>query len=445
MKFEYKYLGNRQPYSNIEPVELDDCFRILRETFGDAWLDERNNNVLQKLWTRRDSLATRELFSLGFSIRALSKFSDFIKEKVELIKTNDPKNWNGALFEIFALSFFLRHNTVPAKRNQAGYDGVINLNTDKKIRLSIKNYSISKHHEIFLKESELINSLTQKNIQDYNCSPIEVIINKKNGYPSSGDWQLLKDNYHGIFIEYNKRGKNFMQADIGDWGVIVQGLRQTGKPYSNQKKSYTLILSAPFHTNEEKNIFDKLEEACANLVKHGGAETGDEKNMVIIHLPKIASRQNCEKWIKNYFELFPAKPISAVILYQPLVLSIKEGKGTYISNGISIISRESFEKDFESLIPLDIVFPMGTPETEFPSHKIFVQETLATAFEISLTNFYVFQQGHHYHDAQKVGASMEGSLNKVASGIFTHSIFEIDGQHVEFSGHFEPLDQLDIM
>lgn len=446
MEYDYKYLGIRRPdINNVKPQEVDDCFRVLRETFTNEWLETNGNNVLQKLWSRRDTLATRELFSLGSAIKTLLAFPDFIKEKVELVKTGDPKNWNGALFEIYALSFFTRYKIAPAKKNQAGYDGVLNLSDSKRIRISIKNYSISKHHESFLKEANLINDLTQKYLQDFNSPPIELIISKKTNYPSSGDWQQLKENFHGVFIEYNKIGNNFIRVEIGDWSIIVQRLGKKSEVYSKIKKSYSLILSSQFHTNEEKNLFDKLEEACANIVKHGGNETIDEKNLIVIHLPKIASRENCQKWVKDYFEQYPEKPISGVILYQPLVVSNKDGNGTYISNGVSIICREKFIKDFESFFPLDLTFPIGKPEGVFPQPKIFIQETATTAFEIVMNNSYVFQQGHHFYDAQAKGEAIEGTINKVASGIFTHSIFEIMGQHIEISGQFEPVDELDIM
>lgn len=446
MNFEYKYLGSRRSeINNFSPEEVDECFRVLRETFTTEWLEQDGMNVLQNLWFRKDTLATRELFSLGYSIKQMLLFPDFIKEKIGLIKTNDPKNVNGAIFEIFALSFFISHNIIPAKKNQAGYDGIINLGKSKKIKLSVKNYSISKHHEAFLKEAKTVNYLTQKYLNDYDSTPIEIIINKKTSYPSLNDWNYLKENFHGVFDEYKKNSKNLLRFSIGDWSVIVQNLLQKDKPFSSLKKSYTLILSSPFHNNEEKNLFDKLEEACANIVKHGGGENTDDKNVIIIHLPKVSSRESCQKWVKDFFELHPNKPISMVILYQPLVVSKENGKGTYISHGLSIVNRESFINDFQSVIPLHIEFPIGKQEYGFVEPVIFIRETNTTAFKVDMKNSYVFQQGQHFHDAEKEGDSIVGTIGKVASGVFTQTIFDVLDHHIVIEGQFEPVDELSIM
>lgn len=447
MEYVYKYLGNRQcDISNIAPEDIDDCFRVLREVFTEEWLTDKGQNVIQKLWKTVYNLATIELYSVGYAIRSfLSSDPKFIAEKVALIKTNDPKNINGALFEIIALNAYkFANKTTPARVNQAGYDGKIELKENKSIRLSIKNYSISVHHANFLKECDALKALTKKYLKGFNCKPLEILINRRTIYPSDADWTDLKTNYHGVFVEYNKHGKHFFACQIGDWSVTVHELIATEK-LSEAQKSYTLIISSHFHKNEEKNLFDKLEEACANLIKHEKTETADEKNMIIIHLPRIANRKNCEQWVRQYFEDYPDKPLSAVLLLQPLVLKNSDKDSTYISMGMSFIYRDQIIKDFERVLPIDMAFPVGRAEGAYPQHIIFLRETNETAFQIDLEDCYVYQHGDHYYDAVAVNGGAESFITKVASGIFRHSVVTIFGQKVVIEGQFEPTDQLELL
>ena len=75
-----------------------------------------------------------------------------------------------------------------------------------------------------------------------------------------------------------------------------------------------------------------------------------------------------------------------------------------------------------------------------------MRETAETAFEIHMENCYVFQCGHHYVDAKPTDdGGIEGSVNKVASGVFTHSVFTINGESMVISVHFEPMDMLELL
>lgn len=449
MKYDYLYATNRQiDINGIPPEEIDDCFKALIDSLSLEWLEQNDGNIVQHLWKQKYHLATVELFCLGHALRSFAgTHPKFVKEKVELIKSKDNKAWNGAFFELLALDAFNNfYNVIPAKVNQPGYDGSIEIAADHKIRLSIKNYSISRHHDSFNTECSKIKDLTEKYLQQFDMVPVEIVLNKKSTYPSKDDWENLSSNFHGVFVEYKARGKKFFMANIGDWSIIVQELLAEVYPYSSNPKSYTLIMSAPFHRNEEKNLFDKLEEACVNIVKHEGQETDTEKNFVIIHLPKIASRKNCTEWVKDYFNLYPAKPLSGVILLQPLVIKDDQQNVNYVSIGISVVVRDKFSKDFSKHLPINIKYPLGRLEGNYPGHAIFLRETDKTAIKIELEDSYVYQHGNHYHDAvMKEDGGLEGVLSKIASGIFTHSVFNIMGQAMTISGQYEPVDQLDII
>ena len=329
----------------------------------------------------------------------------------------------------------------PAKENQQGFDGEVELGKGKGINLSIKNYSISLHHKDFMGHATGVEKLVNTHLNVYKCPSLKVIIHKKTGYPSAADWKELSDNIHGCFITYNNLGKKFLRAEIADWSVILQELIPQDGTFANLPKSYTFIISAQFHKNEEKNLFDKLDEAVANIVKHQPVETTDKKNCVIIHLPMIVSRKNCRQWAIDYFKNFPDKPISAIILVQPLVVKDQSDK-EFISIGTSIIGRIGYANDLGSVLPLQFKMPVGERDNLFYKPVIFIRENGKSALKIEMENVYVYQQGHHYYEAKiDADGAIVVPIVKIASGIIRHTVF----LGIEVVGRFEAIDKLEIL
>ncbi|MEI9911574.1 MAG: hypothetical protein WDO71_19125 [Bacteroidota bacterium] len=444
MEYNYKYATGRVPWVEaIAPEEVDDCFRVVIELFTEDWLNKKENNVVQRLWQAPYALATAEIYALGFALRRMNEIDKkFVKDKVALMQSADPKDVNGAMFEVFALSSFGNHyKVIPAKEGQPGYDGIIEPVNGKTINLSIKNYSISAHQRSFMNYSNEVEQLAKQYINQFKCPPLEIIINKKSSYPSAADWQELKDNLHGAFIEYNKAGKVYQRAEIGDWSIILQELIPITGKFAKNPRSYTLIISSKFHNNEEKNLFDKLDEAMANIVKHQPKETETVKNCVIIHLPMIASRRNCQQWVMDYFTRYPDKPLSAVMLIQPLVVTSGKGVAEYISIGRSMVARQSFGDDFAAELPLQFTMPIGKVEKAYVIPSIFIRGEGDQGYRINLINCYVYQQGHHFYEAEMKDGAYEVHIAKIASGITRHTVL-LD---VDVAGHHEPIDRLEML
>lgn len=446
-KYKYKFVGNRYiDINGIPPADIDDAFHLLQEHFDIHWLEAAGNNRIQRLWKEPYHLATIELYSLGDAIRRLSAINPkFVNDKVAEIKGNDEKTQNGAFFELFALNAFAaRQQVIPAKGNNPGFDGTIALNKGKSVRLSIKNFSLSVHHETFLKEAEKIKDAIEGHLAANNAQPVEIIISKKSNYPTADDWKQLLEGLPGLIPGPNSilPGK-LATGNIGDWGIIERALDIPGKTFASNPKSYTCIISSPFHKNEVKNLYDKVEEACANLIQHSKTETADLKNLVIVHLPRAASRKNCEQWAKDYLAMFPEKPISGILIYQPMVISNNEKKTSYLSQGFSPVFREQSAKDVGQQIHLQ--FPIGRLEHAYAEHAIFIQDQPGSAIKVELSDAYVYQNGNHYIEAKQTKEGFEGEMNKVASGVFAHSVVTVLGQKMAMSGRFEPVDMLEIL
>lgn len=144
------YLQKRR--HNLNKVKVEEAFATLVKFYTLEWLERANGHAIQILWSRKDFIATNELYALGRSLLKLSQIDlHWTRTQVKLSKTTDKNNSQGALFEIFGLSLFETkgQSVKPAFLNQAGYDGTIHCPNGKQIRLSIKNYSISRAQAIF--------------------------------------------------------------------------------------------------------------------------------------------------------------------------------------------------------------------------------------------------------------------------------------------------------
>ncbi|MDO9000996.1 MAG: hypothetical protein Q7W45_14610 [Bacteroidota bacterium] len=438
---------NRQNALKINDQELDTVLKIVEDTFEKNWLCEKKDNPLQKLWERRDSLSTNELFSLGICLQRLNGIdSNWVKKQVKIIKTGPSNNRIGAFFEVFGLGFLgSESRIIPSKENQPGYDGILNLDAGKSMRISLKNYGISAHQKDFIKNSEQIELLIKQLLSKHNLPPLQVLIESPENYPVQKDWNNLKKYLPTLFERFKKNKEDRTMIIDRSWVILLPDLGNRGQAFHKIQKSYTLIITSKYHKNEENNLFDKLNDACHNLTKHSNIETKDIINFVFIHLPTSASIKNCTTWVENYFRDYPNKPISGVILYQPCVASDFLNQKTFISHCFSIkIKADKFLEWNNNLKQIDFGIPVGIIANEPATLKLIVDDSMS----VSIDDRYIYQRGNHYLTAVKgTDGSLGGNITKVSSGIFTHLAikpFE-DQQEVIISGRFEPEDELMIL
>ena len=102
------HLASRQNVIHgADPNELNALLEAVATNFGEDWLSRDVANPLQKLWQRRDALATNELLLLGEAVRNLSRVdAAWTRRQIELMKSNDAGERAGATFEILGLNLF---------------------------------------------------------------------------------------------------------------------------------------------------------------------------------------------------------------------------------------------------------------------------------------------------------------------------------------------------
>ena len=437
------YFGNRQnPLGMEDQEQLETAFESLCEHLGQRWLESKGSHPLQQLWLRKDALATSELYSLGYSMRKFEQADKhWLKHQVRQIKSNQENNRKGALFEVMGLGW-LNGNIVPAKRNQAGYDGTIHFSSGALARLSLKNYGISAHQKEFFKKSSRAESILCDAMKKSDKNAIQLFVDAPKGYPSDQHWDLLYEGIPTVIAVFNEGAQNYAFKDA--WFVGLNKLDLADKQLHKGHQSYTCLLMSPFHKNEEQNLLSKLDEACGDFSAHSLTESDGAVNLIYVHLPVTASLSNCFRWANEYFENHPEKPISGVILYQPSVATDVDSNETFINHCCVICSNKRFA-DWANLHPsnrISMTVPIGRT-SQSPTESKMVMGTEM----VSIDNRYIFQAGHHYILPSSQDGKINGVISRLGSGIFTHLVLKIFPNEPEFviSGHFAPEDTLLIL
>lgn len=260
--------------------------------------------------------------------------------------------------------------------------------------------------------------------------------------PSPEKWKLLFENIKPILDKFSSASPVFMHID-NFWVIGLTPLEQRSD-YVKERSSYTVIISAPFHKNEHKNLFSKLDEACENLIKHTQTESNSTVNAAFIHLPENASVTQCRIWIEEYFAIQPPKPITAVILFQPTITTNLEKNTSAIHNCFQFIVREEKLSQWNTIgQPIQLTPIVGYVEINSAKNQL-IAERDGKKEAVDFDGYYLFQRGNHYLEAQAEEGKMFGIVPKLASGVFVHSHIKIfpDQPSFNISGIYPPVDKL---
>jgi len=451
----------RRSNLKISEKELEDYMQVIIDSFSLDFLTNDSNHPIQILWKRNDELATNELFSLAYSIKELSKIdSKWTKEQIKIAKSKERNNSRGAIFEILSLNMLNspEHPVVPAKINQAGYDGLVTKSGNQEMRVSIKNYGISNPQQRFEKKAKEVEQIILKLLKKYNYPPSQILLDFPDKYPEEHEWKMLLDRIDNIFQNQRNAQEPFA-ALVEPVNPLVELSKENSKvvftiaasPFKNKIEqfhpnlnSYTLMISGVYHQNEHLNLYSKIEEACSNLSTHSAIENDKIINSLFIHLPDTISLSKCTNWLNDYFDLFPDKPISIVFLYQPTIALDLAANNTVINNCFNVYIRANrqIKGNYNFCIPVGRV-------SQESSNLIFIAEYPDGHKEtFPLEDRYIYQHGEHYMRMMPDGkGGFQGNIQKLGSGVFVNAVIEFPGQpgSAIISGRFAPNDELLIL
>lgn len=446
-----KYFDNRQNTLRFSEEDMESVFKGLADGFSHKWIIRKGSHPLQLLWNRRDFLATNELYTFGSYLKQLSEIDrKWVQQRIKDIKIDNRNQQQGALFEICALGMLINggHKVYPSKGNTPGYDGTLKMACGKKINISIKNYNISIHYRDFLNRSAEIEKEFVRLLKKENVYNAQMVIDAHIHYPSAEAWNKLKKDIPVVLQAYKKDSKAMFGILPDLWAGLIVGLHETPEvPLHTNYQSYTFIASSVFHKNEENNLFAKLDEACYNLVKHC-REDDEQINVAFIRIPENISIAACESFVLNYFSLYPDKPITGVILYQPSVATDITKDENFIHHAYRLVFRqEKYLKWNNSNEKINFTPTVGIASFVPTSLKIITSIGEQTQ-EIDYNNKYIYQRGNHYmKQLDLADGTKTGYMKQLGSGIFRHAVLKPFPDQAEFiiSGRFPPENKLLIL
>lgn len=411
-----KYFVNRQnPLGDIEQKELDRLFKLICDYYDETWLKESvGQHRLQKLWKRRDALSTCELYTLAYSIDKIENVDEkWLEYQIKQTKSDNENNQLGAFFEIIGLSMLIdpNYSVIPAKRNQTGYDAVIDFLNNGTTKLSLKKFSHSTHEKNIKRNFD---GIRDEIVNNFSNSPYKIqIVIKSEYYPRPSEWEDLRLEIPKIAELYSDR---YMLHTIGNWIVTLENLPpDNDESFAEDIFSYTFIGQVQYHKNEQQNFISKLEDASIDFVKYI-PKVDRQSNALFVNLPETSSVVDLVSWTIEYFQDRRNTTIDSIIFYQPYVSTNISSDTSQISHYFRCINRDNSIYCNDCKVHTHV--PVGIIDRNPPSWSLLINGKL----EHRIDNSYIYQSGEHFIKFQRTEHGYSGNLRKKGPGIYTNLV-----------------------
>jgi len=437
--------GRNNPLRDRPDAEVRGKLASVVEHFGKNWLEKDGNHPLQKLWRRQDGLATNELLILGDALQRLRVGNEnWLWKAVNRVKTGDPNNRAGAIFELIGLSLLSAENQriIGAPDNKPGYDGEVVFENGQTLRASLKSYGDSVHEREVVRQSRMTEDFFVSKTRELSLNGLGFRILGAT-FPSAVDWNDLRATLSNVLALAANTATLEQAFAIGNmWKGLTYRLPDNLSPLSAHYTSYVALIMVPLHKNEQKNLLDKIEDACTNFAAHPGDGSENRARAVFVRLPSSASVMKCTQTAREYFEDRPESPLDAVILYQPTVSRALKTNQSTINHHITFAGKSTFQAWCAKLgIPISIRVWIGAVSTE-PTKKMLSDGTSTWPAD----DYYTYQKGNIYREFRlNAQGQTTGELGSPAAGVLTHAVMEaLPGQFGVISGKLPPEEQLEL-
>lgn len=410
------YLEHRQNVIEDIPVEEMNGWlnKMVEYLGGDIWFSKSHNadHPIVKLWNRKDFMATNELVNFARAVDILEKKDEkWLKRTMEIVAGKNLNNVKGAIFEILALSVFSDNQckVIPAAEGNPGIDGSIVFHTGVKLNLSIKNYGISNAEKNFQNFMGEVYEYFWEEAKKRKIFTVELVLEMKKYLDCDRDKLEVKKMIQEALNQFSKTFFVDIHGDIAN--ISVRPIK--GYNFVQGKCSSIFLASSPLHINEYKNLRDKLDDACNNLVQQKPMENENEYNGIVIHLHEDADIDSYQEEMQNYLNDNQDLPISFIILYQPTIIFSRSEQNYSVFHAIKpVISIKRIKKKSKD-IPV-IEFFLGHTGIETPKRTLFVDNNEF----VELRDVYLYQKGEIFEWARVMAdGSICGEIRAVAPGI----------------------------
>jgi hypothetical protein len=431
------WLSGRDPcLENADPRWLNDNLNAVVRCFGIKWLESPGENPIQVLWKRRDGFSTAELLTLGNAIEKLVHIdSAWVTNRVRTIKGRKRHDRIGDVFELVGLGMLCTNGQIvtPAKEQQPGFDGTVQLPNGVKLYLSMKNHDISRHEENFQTWSDRITRKFKAAIEAQRLNGQGLIAFARE-FPQESDWQRLANSIPELLDRQLRFGRSQFDSD-GFWNA-----RLVNVPFSDQLVSfpisYQAMIVSPFHKNERQNLLSQLESATANFHRHANSYGGSETSRCLfLRVSATASVASCQKWCQEYFAETAPTSIDVILLYQVSILMEQSQAQTAIVHQFAAVYRPG-TAPFTSADGLTFQPQMQVLVGRFSTSD---SRILLAGTSVEISDSYLFQQGDIYCKPQNlVGENLYGEMKHIADGIRTHLVVQNGDGTFTLSANFPP-------
>ncbi|PWB90933.1 hypothetical protein C5688_08715 [Methylocystis sp. MitZ-2018] len=407
--------------------ELNDKLEAIARNFSVEWLDADGDNPLQKLWKRRDALATNELLNFGDAIEGFEKVDEsWLSEKVQIVKSGDEGNRSGAIFELLGLNTFLfaGNNVIPAKSSNPGYDGTVTLNDGSSWLVSIKNHGMTSYHRFFQKNAKEVDGQFQRWLAKHSASGTELRIFAQKYLDATAWGDVKSDLRHILDGQLDGTARNYKPK--GKAQIILENLSNKYQPLGEHNISSVTFIAAKAHKNEQDKFLEDIRKGCSNLVKHTKNEPNSACPVLFVRLCANASVNNCKSWADDYFKQFPNERVGLIILYQATIVTSESSSS--LAHYILPIEGPQFSKWRN---------PPGHPQRALPNMGVLVGVILGKASrkvivaddgrQIELDDTYLYQRGDIYRRYVTQGGTVSATLSNPAPGIKIHAEIDLEG------------------
>lgn len=254
-----------QDANGERPAEFaTDCIAAVEDLFGKAWLEGREGQLghrLQKLWGRKDWLATCELFGLGKTIdELLPKHQAWLGQTAKKIKSG-VANAHGFITEILTCgSIKARKGEVyPAPGNQKGYDFVVDFPSTFKYYISIKSQGMALHESTFQQLGDRLKEAFEERLNLLGMDGELYLVSSTHIEPEVFEFLI---NFVRTVL---KTPKTYTYKECQ---LTFRKLPRSQNTYASTYRSNQVTINCPQHRNALLNAKAKLAGAAQNMGSH---------------------------------------------------------------------------------------------------------------------------------------------------------------------------------
>jgi hypothetical protein len=386
------------------------------EAFNPLWLDRTPEHALQRVWQRRDPLATLELVTLGKAIYKLRKHhAGWLSETIKEVRKE--KDRGGHVTEILVCANLkpATGRLVPAPHKQPGFDARVQFADGIEHVVSVKRHDESAAERAFQRSCTVAYRELKRHFAERRLNRSIFCQFLSTAAPEDIN-RLVKETRVlgrslGIFSLLNDQVL-----------VTIREVYVAGASLSPHFASFDMVVVCPESGTEQTRFQSNLRSAGKSLL-NAATHCGDALRVVYMRVHTSAKIQRLKEFADEALSGQNAG-FDALVIHQPV--AVINSAGARVINSVQFAGNSAFFAG----VPAGRGYRFNAGFGEF-THKQ-VETALVDNQEAQIAKLdavYVFQRGDHYVEAVSDGqGSLTGELSNVAPGVHRHSVVTLPGQ-----------------